>query len=81
MLSKTAGVAITRTARMQPCGAKKLVLCHGTPSLFDVMLGHAPTAAFLYAVGMLFGRQLYGVMYTELSVLQVRIYVCIVYGH
>ena len=66
---------------MQPHGAKKLVLCHGTPSLFDVMLGHALTAAFLYAIGMLFGRQLYGVMYTEMSVLQVRIHIWIVYGH
>ena len=65
---------------MQPSGARKLVLCHGTPSLFDVMLGHALTAAFLYAIGMLFELQLYGVMYTELSVLQGRIYGCIVYG-
>ena len=81
VLSKTAGVAITRTVRMQPRGAKKLVLCHGTPSLFDVMLGHAPTAAFLYAIGLLVALRLYGVMYTELSILQVRIYVCIVYGH
>ena len=70
VLSKPAGVAITRTARMQPRGARKLVLCHGIPScMFDVMLGHALTAAFLYAKGMLFGLQLYGVMYTELSIL------------
>ena len=74
-------VGITRTAHMQPRGAKKLVLCHGTPSLFDVMLGHALTAAFLYAIAMLFGRQLYGVMYTKLPVLQVRFHVCVVYGH
>ena len=81
VLSKTAGVAITRTVRMQPRGAKKLVLCHGTPSLFDVMLGPALTAAFLYAIGLSVGLQLYGVMYTELSVLQGRIYGCVVYGH